>query len=374
MGRLFTNTSTVDFGNGVPGGASNVWTFCLWLKPPTSGGFGDYIMRRRASASARQEIFATATPNFTFIVARATANTIYTTVNLVPVLNDPWTAVAVRFDANAGAGSKFRGFFRKANGLTTQLTWSVTTEGSGTVGDASAANWGLGDITNGTNSWLGSMDWTFWAPVSTGDGALRRWCERPTKLPSAEIFAHLVPGPSSVVPDYSGKGRNGALGGGPSYVTGGPYTNIWGRWEQVFTLADAEIIRPDSDVTVGTWTKETGSGVNVYQSIDELSRSDADYMRSAFNPSSDLYEASLEDVSDPNSSSGHVVRYSYYKEGTEQIDLVVRLMQGAVEIASWTHNNIGTAVVQQNQTLSGAQADAITNYNDLRLRFTANKP
>ena len=36
----------------------------------------------------------------------------------------------------------------------------------------------------------------------------------------------------------------------------------------------------------------------------------------------------------------------------------------------WTHTNIPNTWTQQNQTLSGAEADSITDYSDLRLRFT----
>lgn len=53
------------------------------------------------------------------------------------------------------------------------------------------------------------------------------------------------------------------------------------------------------------------------------------------------------------------------------INLTVRLMQGTTQIASWTHTGIGTGFTLATQTLSTTEADSITDYTDLRLRFTA---
>jgi hypothetical protein len=52
-------------------------------------------------------------------------------------------------------------------------------------------------------------------------------------------------------------------------------------------------------------------------------------------------------------------------------DLTVKLMQGTTVIASWTHLNVTGTWTQQNQTLTSAQANAITDYTDLRLQFIA---
>jgi len=133
----------------------------------------------------------------------------------------------------------------------------------------------------------------------------------------------------------------------------------------------AQFARPDSDVTVGGWTPTP-----LYEKIDEATPSDADYIESATNPTSDLCEVGLSNVEDPEVSTGHVVRYRYAKNasGGNVIDLTVKLMQGAAEIASWTHNDISDTVTQAEQTLTGVQADAITDYTDLRLRFIANVP
>ena len=65
------------------------------------------------------------------------------------------------------------------------------------------------------------------------------------------------------------------------------------------------------------------------------------------------------------------MRYRYIKEGTNTINLVVYLVQGTTTIASWTHNDIAATYTDAEQTLTSGEADSITNYSDLRVRFEA---
>jgi hypothetical protein len=133
----------------------------------------------------------------------------------------------------------------------------------------------------------------------------------------------------------------------------------------------AQFARPSSDISVGTWTPTP-----LYQQIDEVTPSDADYIQSALNPANDTCEVKLSAVEDPQGNTGHKVRYRYKKDasGGNQVDLTVKLMCAAVEIASWTHTDIPETITPAEQTLTGPQADAITDYSNLRLRFIANKP
>jgi hypothetical protein len=136
----------------------------------------------------------------------------------------------------------------------------------------------------------------------------------------------------------------------------------------------AQFARPDGDVSVGAWTTNAGGTTNLFQTIDEASAGDADFVRSELSPSSSAYECSLSDIEDPQSSAGHVVRYRYAKDaaGGQTVDLTVQLRQGtSTVIASATHTNISETVTAGSFTLSGAEADAITDYTDLRLRFIA---
>lgn len=129
---------------------------------------------------------------------------------------------------------------------------------------------------------------------------------------------------------------------------------------------------PDADSSVGNWADEGGATSNLFQSIDETTASDTDWVESESNPSSSQYEVGLPNITDPNSSTGHVVRYRYRKDfDSSTINLVVRLKQGTTTIASSTHNGITTTVTAGSFTLTGGEADNITNYNDLRIQFEA---
>jgi hypothetical protein len=137
------------------------------------------------------------------------------------------------------------------------------------------------------------------------------------------------------------------------------------------------VTHPSSDISAGSWTTELGGTSNLYASIDEASpANDADYIQSsALAPGggSDTTEVKFTAVDDPASSDGHVVRYRYQRTGNNStMTLTVSLRQGAsTEIAAWTHTNVASGLVTAEQTLTGVQADAITDYSDLRLRFVA---
>lgn len=144
----------------------------------------------------------------------------------------------------------------------------------------------------------------------------------------------------------------------------------------------AQFARPSADTSIGTYTDQSSGTTNIYTTIDETSPGDADYIKSVLAPSNAPYVAKLSTIEDPVSSSGHIVRYRYAKNaaGGAQIDLTVQLRQGYVSegspgtlIAQWTHANIAETFTTQSQTLSGAEADAITNYGDLYLRFVSNQ-
>lgn len=129
----------------------------------------------------------------------------------------------------------------------------------------------------------------------------------------------------------------------------------------------AQFARPDGDVTVNTW-----AATPLWEKLDEVSPSDADFV-SNNNNTNDACEVSLSDVSDPSSSSGHVVRYRYSKDlaGSNARNVTVGLYQSTTLVAEQTHSGISEVFTDGSFTLSSGQADAISDYADLRLRFTA---
>jgi len=146
----------------------------------------------------------------------------------------------------------------------------------------------------------------------------------------------------------------------------------------------AQFARPSTDTTRDNWEEDDGGTTDIFDQIDEAIADDADYIRTQLTPTSDVYATKLTTLEDPLSSTGHTVRYRYRKDaaGGDTIDLIVQLRQGYVNegtpgtlIASATHNDIGGAGWTVGSiALSGAEADAITDYTDLYLRFVGNKP
>lgn len=141
--------------------------------------------------------------------------------------------------------------------------------------------------------------------------------------------------------------------------------------------------RPSTDTTRDNWEEDDGTTVDIWDQIDEAVADDADFIRTVLTPTNDVYVTKLTSVEDPLSSTGHIVRFRYGKEaaGGDQIDLTIQLRQGYVSegvpgtlIATVaTLTNIGVVWNASSYTLSGAEADAITNYADLFLRFVGNK-
>jgi len=136
----------------------------------------------------------------------------------------------------------------------------------------------------------------------------------------------------------------------------------------------AQFARPSGDINLSspTWTDESLSTTNIYNSIDETEAllSDSDYVQSSANQVN-YYEASLSSVTDPESSSDHVIRWRVQRTKTNKsLTIVVRLFQGTTEIASQSLNNTQIdTFTTSTYTLSTTQADAITDYSNLRYRF-----
>ncbi len=147
----------------------------------------------------------------------------------------------------------------------------------------------------------------------------------------------------------------------------------------------AQFARPDADTYNGDgWTEDDGDTTNMFAEVDEASADDADYVRSPATPTNDVVVFRLSDVTDPVSSSNHVmrVRYSADQNSQETIDFLFELRQGYTNegaqgtlIASKAVNGVtSTTWTTDTTTLSGAEADAITDYTALFIRIRANKP
>lgn len=131
----------------------------------------------------------------------------------------------------------------------------------------------------------------------------------------------------------------------------------------------AQFARPNSNVTQTSFT-------NGFAEIDESVASDADFAYGANNVAAVL-EVGLTDPTDPVLSSGHTFRYRIAKVNAGTVDgagnavtVTVELYQGTTLIAADVARTATGTWTQYSYTLAGAEADAITDYTDLRLRFT----
>ena len=136
----------------------------------------------------------------------------------------------------------------------------------------------------------------------------------------------------------------------------------------------AQFGRPSADTVRTAWTDQAGGTTNIYTTIDETVASDADYIKTAAPPGTNEYETLLTSLTDPVSSTGHIMRWRRRKQpasGSAQINLTVRLLQGGTQIVSRADTDIPGTFTDSSYTLSAGEADAITDYTDLRLEWVA---
>lgn len=138
----------------------------------------------------------------------------------------------------------------------------------------------------------------------------------------------------------------------------------------------AQFAGPDSDVAAGLWTTAP-----LWSKLDEAAADDVDRIASPRPAVNHSCEVSLSDVIDPQSSAGHVIRCRARRVtggvGTPPtVTLDFRLRQGAVTIGSAAQQSFVDADTNLwrdiSYTLSAAEADAITDYTDLRFLLLAN--
>lgn len=143
------------------------------------------------------------------------------------------------------------------------------------------------------------------------------------------------------------------------------------RWHNLLLEVDrdvsvAQFARPISVVadSGGAWTGAVAD-------IAEVIPDDSTAIVSPADPAIGSYrEVLLGSIGAPGTTTGHIVHVRYGPVGPKSTNLTVQLRQGAsTVIASWSYTGLAPGYVQRDETLTAAQAGAITNYADLRLRF-----
>ena len=136
----------------------------------------------------------------------------------------------------------------------------------------------------------------------------------------------------------------------------------------------AQYARPDADRTDGSWLNSSSNNTNLYSYVDETSVNDSDYIQSIdSSASADTVILDLSSVTDPENAANHTVFYrasvaAGMMGGTP--DLTVALFQGASQIATKTDSGVTTSFSDDNLNLSTSEANSITDYTDLRIKFT----
>lgn len=136
----------------------------------------------------------------------------------------------------------------------------------------------------------------------------------------------------------------------------------------------AQFARPIATDVAGGWLNQSGSGTNLHLNVDETVASDADYVHD--NLSGTTLRFSLTSLTDPLSSSGHVMRWRYqWADGSNSFNLTLRLKENTTTRVTRTILvDIGVVgFTSGSYTLSGAEADSITNYTNLKYEMLINQ-
>lgn len=137
----------------------------------------------------------------------------------------------------------------------------------------------------------------------------------------------------------------------------------------------AQFARPDADISAGTWTPVPASPTTLFDKTDETTPDDADYIQSVVNPANATAEVSLAALTDPLASTGHIMRWRVAKDqaGGSRIDMILRLREGVTTRATLTNTDVSNTFTTFSYTLTGTEADAITDYGNLSYQVEADQ-
>lgn len=137
----------------------------------------------------------------------------------------------------------------------------------------------------------------------------------------------------------------------------------------------AQILVPVADLATGSWTVTP-----LWSKVDDDSTvnpsGDGTTISSDNNTSPDNADLDLAAGTDPNSSTDHILRARWNKDssGGHVINAVLELWQGTpgtgTLIATLSVVGIGILEVESTYTLTGTEADSITDYSALNLRLS----
>ena len=137
----------------------------------------------------------------------------------------------------------------------------------------------------------------------------------------------------------------------------------------VLYLAPRQFAVPTSDISAGNWTTQVGGTTNLFSVVDESPPDDSDYIRSETGPVNSPVTLAFGTLSTPQSGPRYI-RYRYGKDTAgAQINLTVELLEGVSVVQSWSHTDVPLGFTPATQQIT----NAISDYGNLRVRFTANQ-
>lgn len=153
---------------------------------------------------------------------------------------------------------------------------------------------------------------------------------------------------------------------------GFPVGGFWVAGNVFAPAVSLQYLRPIVDIAANGWLPSTGS--DLYAMLDESVASDADYIYSPPNPTTEQFEVRLTSGSDPLSSADHVIALRLRAINADTI-FDFDLVQNTTILDSWSESvTVVAGAVQRSRTFSGAVADSITDYTNLRIRGIARAP
>ena len=132
---------------------------------------------------------------------------------------------------------------------------------------------------------------------------------------------------------------------------------------------------PDGDVSVGGYTTDTGSGVNLYQRVNEVDADDATYVQSAVDPVNAIHKESLPTPADLPGRRLYVdyrIRKDVAAGKTIDATIELRHSSGTLIATSTLQANISDLITPGSFQLSDASVAAITDPANLELWITFN--
>ena len=158
---------------------------------------------------------------------------------------------------------------------------------------------------------------------------------------------YVPPGPTYTLTPSGGILLNGTCSSSQSFIIVYNLAPVGGI---VFggvsgTAGEAVALPPIVDRIDGGWTDQTG-GTELYAAVDEIVAADSDFIKSTSSPiTADICEIEFTPAIDPFSSTGHTLSYRYGSDAE-----------------GWT---------TVTHVLTAAQADAITQYGHISVKFEA---